>query len=533
LASIERALAIIPTSTHKLSVQFPVKIDSQSSGGSAAFLGSFSIVPTGTVTSGTYTISFTLFGTTYVTAAIPFDEQDLAPIAAMMTAYGDSTHFSFRGDFAPTPNLPNAPTIDFIAVLNAVYITSITIDSSSLAGGGSYSPVLNSSSLTGSTTDWQAVMSDGGVVGVGYDTALNKYRFVSPYTADSTLLAGFDISGSGPLSDNFHTIEFFFDYSTEPATVRVFIDGDIVAGVIISDKSVLPDHLYLQAHADTGNANTVEYDFGRIVVADGYIGTLGSIGGGATNEIDVGAIDNATETWIFWQVTDAKSNVSAWNAVQIASGGVVAYQQQVPVPVGAIFTNPPLGPLAVNNAEIRATVGGGTLRLYPKPAKTTLYGDSVDHLAPLGTMSIPGSARPDYSGYPSNGYIQIEGMSGASNFDTLALKGIVLFPMDGGADRWAQVVASADGLAEKVLWKIGVTRYGYCYAALWSTDGSTFLGFADVVGRPALHEGDNQLIIFAERQDTEGRWVADLTTLKFQLATRIVDRWHLGATPTL
>jgi hypothetical protein len=391
-----------------------------------------------------------------------------------------------------------------------------------------------------------ALTSDVGYVVPIFDHSLDEISF------NGSLLADFLLGSVALPSDGVeHTIELTAALeASDTIYFRAAIDGVPVnlAREVSSPEGDTPDkkltgfavfslidaQAILPATIPTGTTTSV-VDVYSMQLADGILsGAI--IAGGSTNQIDAEAIDNATDNWLFWMLsTTDKSGATVtgpWFGLDVA--GATSYTHADPIPAGAILgMRPPLGPLAVKNAEIRAKVGGGTLRLYPKPEKTTLYGDSVDHLAPLGTMSIPGSARPDYSGYPSNGYIQIEGKSGGSNFDTLALKGIVLFPMDGGADRWAQVVASADGLSEQVLWKIGVTRYGYCYAALWSTDGSTFLGFADVVGRLALHEGDNQLIIFAERQDTEGRWVADLSTLKFQLATRIVDRWHLGPTPVL
>jgi hypothetical protein len=86
-------------------------------------------------------------------------------------------------------------------------------------------------------------------------------------------------------------------------------------------------------------------------------------------------------------------------------------------------------------------------------------------------------------------------------------------------------------LTQQCIWFVGVNRFGYAYCMLFDAGTDAFLGYVPISGRIALHEGDNQLVVVLERQDTSGRYICDLENLKVQVGYRNVTRWHLGPVP--
>ncbi len=366
-ALVQRAIPLLPTTlpsgatgtpANKLSVQFPVKIDHQSSGDASVYATSITITKSGTVSGGTFTVSVTFGGIVYTTANIDYNPLDSDVATALQAAFA-TTPNGYSG--SSIPNLPSSPATIFLTNGLTQSVSAVSIDSSLLTGGGTYGAVLNGTSLSDATADWQIFLSNGGSVGIGYDTQISKYRIIAPYLSADVggILAGFDITGSGPLGDNFHPIEFLFDYSTEPATVRAFVDGDIVGGFNIGVAStelkasppVFPDHLLLQAHTSTGNAHEVEYDIGRILVEDGYIGVIGNIAG-ASIDWEGDPADNADTYELDYQVTPPGGIPSGWYSLNIGSSPSYTLAEQVPVGVNLI-TSPPTDPPVVQPTEIR------------------------------------------------------------------------------------------------------------------------------------------------------------------------------------
>ena len=480
---------------------------------------------TGTSGSGAFLPGTYYFGYTYTNAS---GETTISPLASL-------TFASVGGATVAVPSFSTNATSARIYVTsgNGASGTSVTLFTA--VGGPGTQAVGQGNGITyppgSNTTQAATAPSTTGTARFMWGSVAIVATSTPNYFA--VQINGVQIGSSFLLGLN-TTHQFGINYqqalSSTAVAYSVIVDNVIIGsstGSLGSGFTVPTTATWTSYGVGAASPLTEEWYLDEIYVYDELLQPgFNTLGTGLTYTWINGVNTTTTDFYFSIQVT-GETTAQTW---YVLHNVLSPFRLPTPLPAGAtLVEGPPSGIPVIANAQLQTYIGVGNnpVRWVPKSVVRTVIANGNDELVRLGSLELPPGSKAEYRDL--DGWsLQIWGKTGGTNFNTLTVKGIILFPED--EDGWAGITAKAYGLnVPGAIWHIGTNRWGRPYAQIFANDGVTLVGYADTTGAIGSMGGDNNFVVLTGRDDGSGHLVMDLTQ-QFQLGCQNVARYHFEVT---
>ncbi len=302
----------------------------------------------------------------------------------------------------------------------------------------------------------------------------------------------------------FHLAELTTQKTQNGVAFRIMLDRHVLVGYE-EEGAGLVDYTLSGVDAD------------NIALATSFIGG-GLIAGASEDLLDWDPSLNASGYLLSWQ-----QDATPWRSIDL--GNVTDYTHNTPNPATSTLRDPPAGPLAVDYARLRISLGAGSTetRLLAQPIAHTAFAGGKDELVHLGRFSFPPGGPTELMAEAFETRVVLEGQVGGTKTAALSVAQLWFMPAD-EPDSWAGMTATLPGLSgTAVEWRIGTDRWGRSYGRAYDINTGSFLAAADTSGALGCGPGDTVLTVCCESENANGSFSPDLG-LTYQVATQRVPR---------